>query len=406
MTFQDLNLHSGILKAIDKLGHTEPTPIQLKVIPKILKGFDIRASAQTGTGKTAAFLLPALNQIMSNPAGPGQGPRVLILVPTRELALQVSKQAELYSQFLSKVKTVCIFGGTPYPVQIRQLSRPYEILVATPGRLIDHMSRGKISFSRLELLILDEADRMLDMGFIGPVEQIAEATPKSRQTLMFSATLKGSVLKLSQRLLNKPMEISVQSETISHENIEQQLHFVDNLDHKYQLLDHVINTSDINQAIIFTATKSHAEELRNRLRESGRLAGALHGDMDQRQRLKTIAKVREGEIRYLVATDVAARGLDILTISHVINFDLPHSSEDYVHRIGRTGRAGAKGIALSFVSGHERHLLKKIEQFTNHKMESKVVPGLEPKNKSEMPSKKRRPFKRHKSPSGSRFGKR
>lgn len=377
MSFQELNLHQKILRAIEELGYANATPIQLKAIPKILAGFDLRASAQTGTGKTAAFVLPAINRLMIPAQKKGQGPRILILVPTRELAMQVAVEASKYSKYLPQVKTVCIFGGAPYPPQNKQLSRPYDILVATPGRLIDHMSRGRIDFTRVEMLILDEADRMLDMGFIAPVEQIAAALPKERQTLMFSATLKGNVLRLSERLLNKPLEISIVPTETCHEKIEQRIYHVNNINDKYTILDHLLGDLPYNQAIIFTSTKHHAGLLLDRLLDLGHRAAALHGDMNQPQRTKTVTRMRLGEIRILVATDVAARGIDILTITHVINFDLPGSVEDYVHRIGRTGRAGGKGMALSFTAAKDMQLVKKIELFTGQKIIPHVIPGME-----------------------------
>lgn len=396
MTFSNLNLHEKITQTLEKEGFTTPTPIQLIAIPKVMAGLDLRASAQTGTGKTAAFLLPALNRLTIPSKTPGHGPRILILVPTRELAMQVAAEAERFSRNLSRVKTICIYGGAPYPKQNRELSHPYEILVATPGRLIDHLERGRINFARLEMLILDEADRMLDMGFIDPVEKIAEATPKNRQTLLFSATLKGSVLKLSNRLMNKPVEISVESESTKHENIEQRLHLVDDLHHKNRLLDHLLSDPGMNQAIIFTATKRFADQLVEILYQYGHHAAALHGDMNQRQRTRTLTRLRDGEFPVLVATDVAARGIDILTISHVINFDLPKNAEDYVHRIGRTGRAGAKGIAISFAAYKDMGLVKQIEQFTGYKIMPSTIAGMEPQNKSNKPSySDKRPFKPH-----------
>ena len=382
MSFKDFSLHPQILKAIEELGHTTPTPIQEQAIPKVLEGCDLRASAQTGTGKTAAFILPALHKLTTPSEKNGRGPRVLILVPTRELAMQVANEASKYSKFQSRIKTVCIYGGIPYPVQNRELARPYEILVDTPGRLIDQLERGRIDFSRVELFILDEADRMLDMGFIEPVEQIADALPADRQTLMFSATLKGSVVRLSQRLLKDPIEISVAHDHDRHENIEQRIHNVDNIAHKYRLLDHFLADDAINQTIIFTATKHQADELADKLHDQGHKAAALHGDMNQRQRTKTLSQLRRNEIRILVATDVAARGIDVLSISHVINFDLPMSPEDYVHRIGRTGRAGASGVALSFASPKDRHLVKRIEQFTGQTIEFTIIPGFEPQIKA------------------------
>ncbi len=382
MSFKDLIEEPGILKAIEDLGYETPTPIQKQAIPLILTGCDLRGSAQTGTGKTAAFILPALCKLAKPSKLPGRGPRVLILVPTRELAIQVAEEASKYCKYLDRVKTVCIYGGAPYPIQNRQLARPYEILVATPGRLMDHMNRGKINFSRVEMFILDEADRMLDMGFIGPVEEIAEAIPESRQTLMFSATLKGSVMKLSERLLKNPKEITVAHDPATHENINQRLHHVDNIEHKYKLLDHILNGKDITQAIVFTRTKHHADQLVDKLIKKGYSAGALHGNMNQRQRTKTIMRLRQGEIRILVATDVAARGIDIPAISHVINFDLPENEEDYVHRIGRTGRAGATGIALSFATSKEMGFVRQIEKFTHQKMIPHTVPGMEPRTKT------------------------
>jgi superfamily II DNA/RNA helicase len=374
--FEDLKLDPKILRAIEVAGYTAPTPIQEQAIPKILNGMDLLASAQTGTGKTAAFILPTLNKMLEPSPIPGIGPRVLILAPTRELADQIAKEAITFGKSLPRVRTVCVYGGVPY--QHRELSRPYEILVATPGRLIDLVERGRINLKRIELLILDEADRMLDMGFIEPVTKIADMTPKGRQTLLFSATLKGSVLNLAKRLLNNPIEISVASDREKPENIEQRMHFVDNINHKHRLLDHLLKDPELNQAIIFTSTKHHADLLKDNLFEQGHRAAALHGDMNQRQRTRTLMQLRNGDIRVLVATDVAARGIDVQTISHVINFDLPSTAEDYVHRIGRTGRAGATGIALSFVSAKDMQLVKRIEIFTGQKMTPHVIPGFEP----------------------------
>lgn len=378
MNFEDILSQPGLLKAVKESGYSAPTQIQFEAIPQILAGKDLLASAQTGTGKTAAFILPCLERIMLNPTK-GKGPRILVLVPTRELAMQVANEATKYSKHLPQVKTVCIFGGAPYPIQNRQLSSPYDILVATPGRLIDHMESGRVNFSRLEMLILDEADRMLDMGFVDDVNEIASRTPKERQTLMFSATLKGTVLRLSKSLLKNPETISVAADHDKHENIEQKLYNVDNIEHKYRLLESMLADPLMTQAIIFTATKSQADILAEKLQELGLSAEALHGDMRQQQRTRTITKLRQGKIRILVATDVAARGIDVSTVTHVVNFDLPMTSEDYVHRIGRTGRAGSSGIALSFASGKDRHLVGQIERFTGHKLVVHTVPGLEPK---------------------------
>ncbi len=395
MNFKELNLHPHILKAIEEAGFVSPTPIQQQAIPAVLNGSDLRASAQTGTGKTAAFILPSLNLLTVPSNKPGKGPRILILVPTRELAMQVAVEAAKYSKYCSRVKTVCIYGGAPYPPQNRDLAKPHEILVATPGRLIDHMERGKIDFSRIEMLILDEADRMLDMGFIKPVEQIASALPKTHQTLMFSATLAENVLKLSNRLLKNPIEIRVAPERINHENIEQRLHKVDNLEHKYRLLDHLLGDPAVNQAIVFTATKRQADQLVDKLASLGRNAKALHGGMNQRQRTRTIKEMRQSEFDVLVATDVAARGIDIQTITHVINFDLPRNTEDYVHRIGRTGRAGASGIALSFAASRDMSTVRQIEKFTGQRIDFHLIPGMEPKGRDDN-AFKQQPFQRKK----------
>lgn len=394
MTFIDLQIPSGILQALEESGFEQPTPIQSKAIPKILSGFDLRASAQTGTGKTAAFLIPALMRLTAPSSKGKNGPRILILAPTRELAMQIASESIKFSKHMERVKTVCLYGGTPYPAQIKDLKGFYEILVATPGRLIDHMERGRIDFSRVEMLILDEADRMLDMGFIEPVEQIAAALPKNRQTLMFSATLKGSVMKLSEKLLKNPMELSVTPADNKHDNIEQRLHFVDNIEHKHQLLGHLLEDPTINQAIVFTSTKMAADQLVDKLYDDGFSAAALHGDMNQRQRSNTIKQLRMGKINILVATDVAARGIDVQTISHVINFDLPQSGEDYIHRIGRTGRAGAKGIAFSFASPKDFTMLRRIEELLGKRIAAHVVPGLEPKMRqpSQKPSPQNRRF--------------
>ncbi|MDB2613675.1 DEAD/DEAH box helicase [Chlamydiales bacterium] len=393
MSFKQLD--PQILKTVTELGYREPTPIQEEAIPKVLEGVDILASAQTGTGKTAAFLLPAIQKIMTPSTKTGKGARVLILVPTRELAMQVSEESVKFTKRFPQIKTVCIFGGVPYPVQNRQLSHYHEILVATPGRLIDHLNRGRINFSRLELLILDEADRMLDMGFVEPVLEIKEHIPEKVQTLLFSATLKGQVLNLSKKLLENPVSIAVAQKKENHNNIEQSIYHADQIRHKNQLLVHHLNDESIYQAIVFTARKHYADQLVLELKESGHKAAALHGDMDQRRRSRTIQSLRDGKVRILVATDVAARGIDVQSITHVINFDLPSSAEDYVHRIGRTGRADAKGKAISFVLPSEHSLIRKIESYTGSKINTQVVEGLEPKKSVVKNSPFKKPFNKN-----------
>lgn len=381
MSFEDLNLHTSIIKAIHDAGYTTPTPIQKQAIPELLSGHDVMASAQTGTGKTAAFMLPSLHLLATPAKVQGRGPRVLVLTPTRELALQVSEAAQKYGKYLPRIKVVSILGGMPYPLQNKLLSQPVDILVATPGRLIDHIQRGRIDFKRLEMLVLDEADRMLDMGFIDDVETIASATPATRQTLLFSATLDGAIDKVAARLLKSPKRIQVASQKARLDNIEQRLHYVDDMSHKNRLLNHVLKDETLKQAIVFTATKRDADTLADNLYAQGYAAAALHGDMNQRERNRTLTKLRSGGLRVLVATDVAARGIDIADITHVINFDLPKFAEDYVHRIGRTGRAGAAGIAVSFASNRDSAHLTKIERYTGQRIESHIIPGLEPRIK-------------------------
>jgi len=377
LSFDSLNLHPTILRAVLEAGYDTPTAVQAQAIPPALEGRDIMASAQTGTGKTAAFTLPALNLLATPHALNSRGPRILVLTPTRELAAQVNEAARKYGKYI-RARTVSIVGGMPYPLQNKLLSQPLDILVATPGRFIDHMERGRIDLSRLQMLVLDEADRMLDMGFMPDVERICEALPKERQTLLFSATLDG-IMHIGKQFLTNPITLQVAGQKEKHANIEQRLHFVDDMTHKNKLLEHLLIAPDVNQAIIFTSTKRHADVLAEDLYAAGHKTAALHGDMTQGARNRTLTKLRQGDVKVLVATDVAARGIDVQGISHVINYDLPKFAEDYVHRIGRTGRANNKGIAISFASNMDRHLLRKIEQYTGQKLDAAVVEGFEPK---------------------------
>ncbi len=377
MTFEELNLSPVILKALTARGYTTPTPIQQQAIPMVMSGADLIATAQTGTGKTAAFVLPALERLATPSSIPGKGPRFLVLAPTRELAGQVMEAARSYGRG-ARVRCGSIVGGMPYREQMRLLSAPVDIIVATPGRLLDHLERGSVRLNRLELLVLDEADRMLDMGFSEDMEKIVSAAPSERQTLMFTATMDKTVLKLAEKMLRNPQRIELAAPTSSHELIEQRLHVTDSLSHKKELLRHFVSDSSLTRAIIFSATKRDADELARELNREGYRAAALHGDMNQFARNKTIERMRRGGIRLLVATDVAARGLDVSGISHVINFDLPRFAEDYVHRIGRTGRAGASGIAISFVSSSELSYLERIERFIGRKLPERQVEGLAP----------------------------
>ena len=388
MSFASLGLNPAILKAVESAGYTEPTPVQAATIPAAMARQDLLVSSQTGSGKTAAFMLPALEMLGTAPVNKGFGPRMLVLTPTRELALQVTKAAETYGKFMRQVRVVSILGGMPYPIQNRLLKGYVDVLVATPGRLLDHMRSGRIDFSRLEMLVLDEADRMLDMGFIEDIETVVAATPASRQTLLFSATLDGTVGQLAKKLTRDARRIEVDSAQTRHENIEQRLHYTDDQRHKMKLVDHYLRGADVDQAIVFTSTKRAADELADVLVSQGFPAAALHGDMNQGQRNRTLGNMRRGNVKVLVATDVAARGIDVQTITHVINFDLPRMAEDYVHRIGRTGRAGRNGIAISLAGARDYGQVKQIERFTTQPIEVHVVPGLEPKA---VPSHRPRP---------------
>ena len=402
VTFESLNLHPLILRAIEESGYTNATPIQAQAIPEVMAGHDLMASAQTGTGKTAAFSLPALNLLATPHASKSRGPRILVLVPTRELAAQVNEAARKYGKFI-RARTVSIVGGMPYPLQNKLLSQPLDILVATPGRLLDHMERGRIDMSRLQMLILDEADRMLDMGFMPDVERICAALPAERQTLLFSATLDGNIGRIAHQILRNPKTIQVATQTQKHANIEQRLHFVDDMTHKNKLLEHLLIAPEVNQVIVFTSTKRHADLLAEDLYAAGHKTAALHGDMTQGARNRTLTKLRHGDVKVLVATDVAARGIDVAGITHVINYDLPKFAEDYVHRIGRTGRAGNTGIAISFASNMDRHQVRKIEQFTGQRLEPSVIAGFEPKRaapRTDGPSRSGRPGERSGRPNG------
>ncbi len=398
MSFASLNLNPALVQALTAAGYTEPTPVQAQSIPVALSGADLMVSAPTGTGKTAAFVLPALQRLALAPAKHGRGPRVLVLTPTRELAVQVTDAVGKYCKFLRNMRTGTVLGGMPYPKQRRLLEQSLDVLVATPGRLIDFIDQGRVDFSRLELLILDEADRMLDMGFIEPVKRIAGKTPATRQTMLFSATLDGNISKLARELLRDPQLIAVAAPKVEHENIAQRLHYVDDGSHKHRLLDHLLREECQSQAIVFTATKHGADRLADKLFHSGHEAAALHGNMNQSQRNRTLARLRSGAVRVLVATDVAARGIDVASISHVINYDLPKVAEDYVHRIGRTGRAGASGTAISFASSEDIRQLKQIERYIGRSIERLSVPGFEAKVQVRTDSGARRP------PAGGRRG--
>ena len=378
--FADLNLDKNILSAVRSEGYESPTPIQAQAIPFALDGRDIMASAQTGSGKTAAFLLPTLQRLTKRSEKPGKGPRALVLTPTRELAAQVEKNALAYAKNMRWFRTVSIVGGASFGYQTRALSKPVDLIVATPGRLMDLMQSGKVDFERLEVLILDEADRMLDMGFIDDIETIVEATPSDRQTLLFSATWDGAVGKLARKLTKDPEVVEVER-VDDQGKIEEQLLYCDDMRHKNRLLDHILRDANIDQCVIFTSTKAMTEVIADELYEKGFAANCLHGDMPQGWRNRTLMDLRKGRCKILVATDVAARGIDVPTITHVINYDLPKQAEDYVHRIGRTGRAGRTGIAITFAEVNEYVKVHKIEKYIGRKLPELTIEGMEPTRK-------------------------
>ena len=377
MNFEELQLIPPILKALAQCGHSSPTTVQAQAIPKALSGRNLIVSAQTGTGKTAAFVLPALQGLSAKPSVRKAGPRVLVVTPTRELADQVTQATRSYGKYLS-VSSLAIFGGMPFREQLRSLSKSPDMIIATPGRLLDLMNRGRIDLSHLELFVLDEADRMLDMGFIEDVERISAAVPTDCQTLLFAATVGETMTKMAQRFIKNPERIQIAPGKVTHDYIEQRLLMADDLQHKTRLLHHFCDDKALTKAIIFSATKCDADSLAHDLNAKGYSAAALHGDMTQYARNRTMMNMRLGKIRLLVATDVAARGLDVRGISHIINFDLPRFAEDYVHRIGRTGRAGESGIAISFASPRDLLYINRIERYLKQNLTRHIIPGLEP----------------------------
>ncbi|WP_114810655.1 DEAD/DEAH box helicase [Paraburkholderia kururiensis] len=401
-SFASLGLSPEIVSALTAAGYKVPTPVQQRAIPAAIAGRDLLVSSPTGSGKTAAFMLPAIERFAqlqktqaSQPREPRSGdaqgerrgrrpqpvarPGLLVLTPTRELAMQVTTAASTYGKHLRRLRTLSILGGVAYGQQLMLLAKNPEILVATPGRLLDHLERGRIDLSELQMLVLDEADRMLDMGFIDDIETIVAATPATRQTMLFSATLDGKIGSLTSRLLKDPERIEIVQRLESRANIAQTVHYVDDRDHKNRLLDHLLRDTGLDQAIVFTATKMDADQLAGRLADAGFETAALHGDLPQGARNRTIRALRERRVRVLVATDVAARGIDIPGITHVFNYDLPKFAEDYVHRIGRTGRAGRSGIAVSLVHHAEQGALKRIERFVHTTLPVNVVEGFEPR---------------------------
>jgi ATP-dependent RNA helicase RhlE len=380
MNFTDLGLVEPLVRAVHEHGYDTPTPIQAQAIPTILSGADLMGGAQTGTGKTAGFTLPMLQRLMATPAvrdAKGKLPiRALILTPTRELAAQVEESVRVYGKY-SKLSSMVMFGGVGMQPQIDKLRRGVDILVATPGRLLDHHGQRTLDLSHVEIFVLDEADRMLDMGFIHDIKKVLAIIPAKKQSLLFSATFSDEIKALADRLLNQPVLIEVARRNSTAELVSQKVHPVSR-ERKKELLAHLIKSGDWHQVLVFTRMKHGANRLTDYLNDQRISAMAIHGNKSQTARTKALADFKRGELQVLVATDIAARGIDIDQLPHVVNFELPNVPEDYVHRIGRTGRAGASGEAISLVCVDEDIFLRDIERLTKHAIPRAVVPGFEP----------------------------
>jgi len=374
VTFQTLGLSQPVLDALALTKYNSPTPIQRQAIPTVLTGRDLLGIAQTGTGKTAAFVLPSLDRLAANRAylKPGQI-RMLVLAPTRELAAQIAASARVYGRFM-KLSVGVVFGGTPNGKSVREVSRGLDVLVATPGRLLDLVDQRALNLRELEILVLDEADQMLDLGFIHALKRIVALVPPKRQTLFFSATMPRAIKELADRYLTNPAEVSVAPVATTVERVEQRVTFVNQAE-KQALLIQLLQTAPVERALVFSRTKHGADKIVRMLTAAGINVNAIHGNKSQPQRERAIALFRSGEIKVLVATDIAARGIDIPGVSHVVNYDLPHVAEQYVHRIGRTARAGASGIAIAFCADDERPLLRDIERLTRQKLNIEALPG-------------------------------
>jgi len=397
MSFDSLGLSEPLVRAVNELGYTTPTPIQLQAIPAVLNGGDLLAGAQTGTGKTAGFTLPILQRLtdMAPAAGGKRVVRALILTPTRELAAQVEESVRAYGKYL-KLKSTVMFGGVGINPQIDALRRGVDIVVATPGRLLDHMQQKTIDLSQLEILVLDEADRMLDMGFIHDIKRVLAKLPPKRQNLLFSATFADEIKALADSLLDSPALIEVARRNTTAETVAQKIHPVDR-DKKRELLTHLIRQHNWFQVLVFTRTKHGANRLAEQLTKDGISALAIHGNKSQSARTRALAEFKDGTLQVLVATDIAARGIDIDQLPHVVNYDLPNVPEDYVHRIGRTGRAGATGEAVSLVCVDELQLLKDIEKLIKRAVPQEVIAGFEPD-----PNAKPEPIQRRSQGGGAR----
>ena len=388
-SFDELGLSAELLRAVSEQGYSQPTPIQAQAIPVILDGRDVMGAAQTGTGKTAGFTLPLLQRLSAlRPAQGAKPVRALVLTPTRELAAQVGDSVADYGKYLP-LSSAVIFGGVNINPQTAALKRGVDILVATPGRLLDHANQRNVDLSKLEILVLDEADRMLDMGFIHDIRRVLKLLPAKRQNLLFSATFSDEIKALADGLLDQPVLVEVARRNTASEAVAQTIHPVDK-DKKRQLLSYLIGSNNWKQVLVFTRTKHGANRLAQQLEKDGLTAAAIHGNKSQGARTKALADFKSGKVRVLVATDIAARGLDIDQLPHVVNFELPNVPEDYVHRIGRTGRAGNVGEAVSLVSVDENKLLRDIEKLIKRELPKAVIQGFEP-DPNAVPEPKEKP---------------
>jgi len=396
VTFKDMALAEPIARAVEEKGYTTPSPIQAQAIPVVLEGGDLLASAQTGTGKTAAFTLPLLQLLLDKKRASGNRVKALILTPTRELAAQILDNAQLYSKY-TKIRSTVVFGGVKINPQMQKLRSGTEILVATPGRLLDLYNQNAVKFDELDILVLDEADRMLDMGFIHDIKKILKILPTQRQNLLFSATFSDEIRELAHGLLNNAAEVSVSKENTTNATIEHKLHPVDKAK-KAKLLAHLCKTEKWEQALVFSRTKHGANKLVRLLEADGISAAAIHGNKSQNQRTKALADFKDGKITLLIATDIAARGIDIHQLPQVVNFDLPNVPADYVHRIGRTGRAGMQGHAISLVMADEFDQLQDIERLIQQHITREEIAGFKPQNplpesRKLLPPKNKKPKK-------------
>jgi len=397
MTFETLGLSEQLLRAVRDTGYTTPTPIQAQAIPAILEGVDVMAAAQTGTGKTAGFTLPLLHRLNERPPANNNSARALVITPTRELAAQIQESVRTYGKYV-RLRSAVVFGGVPINPQMMKLRGGVEVLVATPGRLLDLHQQRAIRFDEIETLVLDEADRMLDMGFIHDIKKIMALLPKQRQNLMFSATFSNDIRQLARGITNNPVEIDVAPRNSTVDIIAQKVHPVDKA-RKAELLSHLIRKENWYQVLVFSRTKHGADKLVKRLARDNINAAAIHGNKSQPQRTKALAGFKHNKIQILVATDIASRGIDIDQLSHVVNFDLPNVPEDYIHRIGRTGRAGASGDAISLVCADEIKQLRDIERLIKRKIEREEIEGFEPDH-FVPESTSARPARNHHRPNG------